>query len=164
MARSFCQLPHQPTLQSPQPSERFGTNENTLPALLPWQCRRLTQKGAVRSDAGVATHNRPTYAKAYRTCDRKTLFSFQRGIYAHCSSFITESSLGTKAQTFCHLAKSSSLRNRPILLVAKASNRKQWRVNVGRRSWAQLSIREERMISTCQRSSLQLHSGKPLIS
>lgn len=79
----------------------------------------------------------------------------------HCSSFITESSLGTKAQTFCHLATSFSLRKVPILRVAKASNRKQWRVNVGRRSWAQLSTREEQMISTCQKSSLQLHSGKP---
>lgn len=102
--------------------------------------------------------------RACRACDRKTLFSFQRGIYAHCSSFITESSLETKAQPFCHLATSSSLRNRPILRVAKASNRKQWRVtrvNVGRRSWAQLSTRGGRMISTCQKSSLQLHSGKP---
>lgn len=46
--------------------------------------------------------------KACRTCDQKTLFSFQRGIYAHFPSFITELSLGTKAQTFCHLATSFS--------------------------------------------------------
>lgn len=95
---------------------------------------------------------------------RKLCFLFSETFMRTCSSFITESSLETKAQKFCHLATSSSLRNRPILRVAKASNRKQWRVarvNVGRRSWAQLSTREGRMISTCQKSSLQLHSGKP---
>lgn len=129
-----------------------------------WQCCRLTYNDPLRSDAGVATQSRTTNAKACRTCDKKTLFSFQRGIYARCPSSITELSLGTKARTFCHLATLFSLRNRPILRVAKASNRKQWRVarvNVDRRSWAQLSTREERMISICRKSSLQLLSGKP---